>query len=759
MAQTGKSECMANVWKVGSRWCDYGAKHRSVISAFRRNNIVFIAGPRKERFLSVKAGDYLAITDGVHIVAVAKVIKDAEWLSKMPFNWSLNNREDEILGDFETSAIGVKVKIVDLKQDETIFYGRQGGKFCRILRQQVREKIIDRYEKHNKQFSIQSFTCTLLPKQGNENIKAIFDKKTKYIIPVYQRPYSWTEREIEPFINDIFKGFWGVEKKQTDKEPMFIGTMQLSEKKFIDANEYEQHIIDGQQRLTTLLILIKFLSLLFPENRGLKDILKSVQFETQVGEEQQQYFELSLKIDTIPEKENELNRYLNNMIIIKNLFMQNTDNDTDIISEFNIDDFLNYLTTEIYFVVIETYAGLSKTLQIFKAINTTGLDLNGGDIFKIRMHEYLTSEKHDDSRESFKKIKEIYNLLDEKNKETNSNITIREVLGIYQDYLIAQYELPNVLFDYGVDTFYDRLFDSLLNINQSEHFKRLKDKKVELKLDELTDIIQMRYEWNQEWKNAEYPENIISSQFVWWSRYRKDWKIIYTLLYVQRKSPNVERYKNCEKLLTALCKLFFIYSIRYDKIVKRIRTTFMQNLKKQVVKDSFENTLTSIERQITSENNKGVTKDTLNGYIADNPMKKNLICRLSAFLDEQDANVNVKEMENKLFGTHVDIEHIHANADTTVTINDVVLQNGIGNLVMLEYSINRSVQHKPFNEKKNEYKRSRYRSIEKIATQEKWTETEILERRENEVKRILKYLFGEEHTEIGEMTREGQANP
>jgi hypothetical protein len=52
--------------------------------------------------------------------------------------------------------------------------------------------------------------------------------------------------------------------------------------------------------------------------------------------------------------------------------------------------------------VIETRAGLSKTLQIFKAINTAGLDLDNTDVFKIRLYEYLseTTENSDDMFES-----------------------------------------------------------------------------------------------------------------------------------------------------------------------------------------------------------------------------------------------------------------------------------------------------------------------------------------------------------------------
>ena len=66
---------MANVWKIGSRWSSRGEASRSVLSIFRRNNIVFLGDNSKERFINkVKEGDYFAIADGKKIVAVAKAI-------------------------------------------------------------------------------------------------------------------------------------------------------------------------------------------------------------------------------------------------------------------------------------------------------------------------------------------------------------------------------------------------------------------------------------------------------------------------------------------------------------------------------------------------------------------------------------------------------------------------------------------------------------------------------------------------------------
>lgn len=73
------------------------------------------------------------------------------------------------------------------------------------------------------------------------NVENIF--KYKYLIPIYQRNYAWGEDEIEALLEDI-KG---------SKEGYFIGSLVVREK-----GEFFE-VIDGQQRLTTLFLILKHL--------------------------------------------------------------------------------------------------------------------------------------------------------------------------------------------------------------------------------------------------------------------------------------------------------------------------------------------------------------------------------------------------------------------------------------------------------------------------------------------------------------------
>lgn len=113
-------------------------------------------------------------------------------------------------------------------------------------------------------------TCRIKGKQEECNGKeSIINGRTRYVIPVYQREYSWGYEQITRFVDDIFKGFWGVDRKII-KEPLFIGTMQLSYEKYINENECEQDVIDGQQRLSTIICMLKYLKLKYPSAEALK---------------------------------------------------------------------------------------------------------------------------------------------------------------------------------------------------------------------------------------------------------------------------------------------------------------------------------------------------------------------------------------------------------------------------------------------------------------------------------------------------------
>ena len=86
----------------------------------------------------------------------------------------------------------------------------------------------------------------MITETSQKTVKSLFtidDKGNsyKYIIPPYQREYSWKEEQWESLFNDIYENETGY----------FLGSIIC-----ISSETNELDVIDGQQRLTTLSILL-----------------------------------------------------------------------------------------------------------------------------------------------------------------------------------------------------------------------------------------------------------------------------------------------------------------------------------------------------------------------------------------------------------------------------------------------------------------------------------------------------------------------
>jgi len=91
------------------------------------------------------------------------------------------------------------------------------------------------------------------------SIREIFDSG-EYIIPIYQRNYAWGEPEIAQLIQDIYD--FAISEKRTSN--YYIGTLVVYER-HEESRKVVFETIDGQQRLTTLNILVSALNRLYKD--------------------------------------------------------------------------------------------------------------------------------------------------------------------------------------------------------------------------------------------------------------------------------------------------------------------------------------------------------------------------------------------------------------------------------------------------------------------------------------------------------------
>ncbi|WP_367758429.1 DUF262 domain-containing protein [Helicobacter pylori] len=247
-----------------------------------------------------------------------------------------------------------------------------------------------------------------------------------YQIPDYQRPYQWTEENCEKLLDDLFEDY--EEDRESD---YFCGSLVLVKS---DPNSKTEiyDIVDGQQRLSTFILLAKVLADLYngldPEyleylQASWKDRYterKRLSFNT-IGSNAEYDFQDALEhFNDSQASKNKIieNNYLKNAICLKNYLEKKEIK--------NINNFIDWLYCNVVFITI-TCPDADKALRIFNVLNARGLALNATDIFKGELLKELAKE------EDQKKLVSRWNALSQ--KCSDNDLTMETLFSWYLTYL------------------------------------------------------------------------------------------------------------------------------------------------------------------------------------------------------------------------------------------------------------------------------------------------------------------------------------
>lgn len=751
-----------NIWRIASRWSEHGESGSSILSIFLKNHVAFFypRGATNER--SIKPDELIAISDGFNIVAVAKATSYAMRLSELP-GLHLSKRDEDSLGHPLDQILGVKITFrpQTLLTKEKWIRHQARVRFCSLNQEDVRAQVMRIWNDADEQATKNDFQ---IDARKSILLELLKESETKlYLIPVFQRPYSWAHNEVERFLRDIITSC----RKQ---ENMFAGTMQLSDRRVLSPRgEWFQEVIDGQQRLTTCLLILKALQLLMPGIAQVQELLnKRDWLETKVsGGEQQKALDAVMHANALPEKSADgVNRYLDNLHQIYTILLDATqinpmddDADTDSAQQpLDLKAFANHVLQKMQFVVIETEAGISKTIQIFNVINTTGLDLNGSDLFKVRMFEYLTNV-HGQTSESFAEIDRLYKIVEQKDSPSGRLFTnIQQILWFYQKLVCAKHHLPIALVRAGTETFYERLFDGLLGIKYWDGYKtaaQLDQKSAPLlSLDDMEKLIDLCRKSDEQWHSATSLtwHHRLAIHLIEWSRYSSYW---YLRILVDYCYPTEieENSKLREEFAIALARVCVVYSVINAKQINEIHS-FFADLSARMFDhaDPKIGTKISLSELITRLNDKIKPvrerfENELAGDLSSYLTSKNLVCRMVEAL----CSSNPIEFE-KIFCHGYDIEHICSYHGKDNNKREDVWQkwkeagvsiNGLGNLMLLQYNLNRSIKNDDFDKKRQIYIDSKLREAEFIASHPNsvWSPESAKDKLKRNTEQLINYLF------------------
>lgn len=206
------------------------------------------------------------------------------------------------------------------------------------------------------------------------NITELFDPSVKYIIPIYQRNYSWGETQIIQLVQDI------IDYCHEDQEQKYyLGTLVVHK----DKGDRQYITIDGQQRLTTLSILLSVLKIkLANSTNSALDWLKEINlsFESRINSNRTLIALFNCDFNEESLNESILNCY---NILDTSLFNKLTENYV------NIDDFVEYLLEKVMIVRAEVPPDTDLN-HYFEIMNNRGEQLEKHEILKSQLLKELT---------------------------------------------------------------------------------------------------------------------------------------------------------------------------------------------------------------------------------------------------------------------------------------------------------------------------------------------------------------------------------
>lgn len=248
-----------------------------------------------------------------------------------------------------------------------------------------------------------SFQLETVYKPDTKNVDMIFsDPEGFYQVPDFQRPYSWEDEHIEKLWDDIYAAF------ERDRNEYFLGSMIFARQKSPSGFE----VVDGQQRLASLMILICVMRDLYADslkeskdqtlNKRLKNAIKShvrdkyrLTLITQRNYHDHFLNNILEKVNfpgnklTKKEKQKPENKILNAALIFKQKLEENIGKNFA-----RFENFANFLFDRVTAVTI-VCKDRSAAITLFQVLNKRGLDLSLADLIKSHLYGELCKSETD----------------------------------------------------------------------------------------------------------------------------------------------------------------------------------------------------------------------------------------------------------------------------------------------------------------------------------------------------------------------------
>lgn len=567
-------------------------------------------------------------------------------------------------------------------------------------------------------------------KPYDKTVRDLLGSKRQFVIPRFQREYSWDKKNYQEFLEDML-GNLIIKDGRISSSQYFLGTM-LFIGNFAEGMEQEIQVVDGQQRLTTITILFSAMSDIFltlGEQTLSRQLFAYIMTEDDDGNEVRilksktsypffSYFiqdkEKKMSPDATTEEEHcikETYEYFRAQLTEAKLkSMLKRKHGSEIVEALSEIDVLKALRDQ---VLNSTFISISTTdreqaNKIFEILNAKGKRLAYIDLIKNKIFEVLNKvEPADFAEETWKNIKETLSF----GKESVGLATF------YQHFWSSKYKKvsSNKLYE---------AFNSTIKKSETEYTEFIKELLKNAKI-----YMQIVNPKREDYNNRKEYFGIVQSLSCINNYFNVVQVRIALLALFDTKQRGIVDFTMLRDTLSYLENFHFAYNAilanrtnRLEKIYSSFAIALRKSQTKAeakcVIRDKLVAPLDELFPAFDSFSEKFVALSFTKKDKVSNVKTKYAINKLNSLYSN-----------NEVFANDGTIEHIIPEKEQGNTLN-------IGNLILLEDNLNDEAGHENYANKCAVYAKSNYIWVKNFVAQHEQWDSSMIEQRAKEMAKV-----------------------
>lgn len=567
-------------------------------------------------------------------------------------------------------------------------------------------------------------------KPYDKTVRDLLGSKRQFVIPRFQREYSWDKKNYQEFLEDML-GNLTIKDGRISSSQYFLGTM-LFIGNFAEGTEQEIQVVDGQQRLTTITILFSAMSDIFltlGEQTLSRQLFAYIMTEDDDGNEVRilksktsypffSYFiqdkEKKMSPDATTEEEHcikETYEYFRAQLTeakLKSILKRK--HGSEIVEALSEIDVLKALRDQ---VLNSTFISISTTdreqaNKIFEILNAKGKRLAYIDLIKNKIFEVLNKvEPADFAEETRKNIKETLSF----GKESVGLATF------YQHFWSSKYKKvsSNKLYE---------AFNSTIKKSETEYTEFIKELLKNAKI-----YMQIVNPKREDYNNRKEYFGIVQSLSCINNYFNVVQVRIALLALFDTKQRGIVDFTMLRDTLSYLENFHFAYNAilanrtnRLEKIYSSFAIALRKSQTKAeakcVIRDKLVAPLDELFPTFDSFSEKFVALSFTKKDKVSNVKTKYAINKLNSLYSN-----------NEVFANDGTIEHIIPEKEQGNTLN-------IGNLILLEDNLNVEAGHENYANKCAVYAKSNYIWVKNFVAQHEQWDSSMIEQRAKEMAKV-----------------------